>query len=173
MINDYATSPYAHPAWVERLKTYAIVAAPLVYRERLIGVIWVDKDKTTGAFTIVDCELLGLFADQAATALENARLYETLEARLSRLQILTHLNQVVSSSLDMDKVLSEIARAATKLMEVPFVAFWIADESAHTLERCAVSDECLDDFALRQMPFGQGVGWVAAHRRPPHTQRLR
>jgi PAS domain S-box-containing protein len=174
VVNDYETSPHAHPAWVERLKTYAIVAAPLIYRERLIGVIWVDRDKTTGAFTIVDCELLGLFADQAATALENARLYETLEARLSRLQTLTHLNQVVSSSLDMDKVLSEIARAATKLMEVPFVAFWIADESAQTLERCAVSDECLDaDFALRQMPFGQGVaGWVAAHRRSLHIPNV-
>ena len=118
---------------------------------------------------MADCELLGLFADQAATAIENARLYETLEARLSRLQILTHLNQVVSSSLDMDKVLSEIARAATKLMEVPFVAFWIADESAQTLERCAVSDECLGaDFALRQMPFGQGGG-LGGGASPPST----
>jgi PAS domain S-box-containing protein len=170
VVNDYETSPYAHPAWVEHLKTSAVVATPLVYRERLIGVIWVDKHKTTGGFTMADCELLGLFADQAATAIENARLYETLEARLSRLRILTHLNQVVSSSLDMDKVLSEIARAAAQLMEVPFVAFWIPHESAQTLELRAVSDECLGaSFALRQIPFGQGVvGWVAAHRHPLH-----
>jgi PAS domain S-box-containing protein len=174
VINNYETSPYAHPAWVERLKTYAVVAAPLVYRERLIGAIWIDKDKTTGGFTMADCELLGLLADQAATAIANARLYETLEARLSRLQILTHLNQVVSSSLDMDKVLSEIARAAAKLMEVPFVAFWIPNESAQTLELRAVSDECLGaSFALRQIPFGQGgVGWVAAHRRSLHIPNV-
>jgi PAS domain S-box-containing protein len=170
VVNDYQTSPYAHPAWVERLNTSAVIATPLIYRERLIGVIWVEKDKTTGGFTVADCELLGLFADQAATAIENARLYETLEARLSRLQILTHLNQVVSSSLDMDKVLSEIARAAARLMEVPFVAFWIPHESAQTLELRAVSDECLGaSFALRQIPFGQGaVGWVASHRHSLH-----
>jgi PAS domain S-box-containing protein len=174
VIHNYETSPYAHPAWVERLKTYAVVAAPLVYRERLIGAIWIDKDKTTGGFTMADCELLGLLADQAATAIANARLSETLEARLSRLQILTHLNQVVSSSLDMDKVLSEIARAAAKLMEVPFVAFWIPNESAQTLELRAVSDECLGaSFALRQIPFGQGgVGWVAAHRRSLHIPNV-
>jgi len=174
VVNDYATSLYAHPAWVERLKTSAVVAAPLVYRERLIGVIWVDKDKTTGAFTRADCELLSLFADQAASAIENVRLYEALEARLSRLQILTRLNQVVSSSLDMDQVLSEIARAAAKLMEVPFVAFWIADESARTLERRAVSDESLGtDFSLRQIPFGQGgIGWVAAQRRSLHIPNI-
>src|SRR5262249_6791423 len=51
VINNYETSPYAHPAWVERLKTYAVVAAPLVYRERLIGTIWIDKEKATGGFT--------------------------------------------------------------------------------------------------------------------------
>ena len=47
------------------------------------------------------------------------------------------------------------------------MAFWIADESAQTLERRAVSDEYLGtDFSLKQMPFGQGgVGWVAAQRR--------
>jgi len=127
-----------------------------------------------GGFTIADCELLGLLADQAATAIENARLYETLEARLRRLQILTHLNQVVSSSLDMDKVLSEIACAAAQLMDVPFVAFWIPNESAQTLELCAVSDECLGaNFALKQIPFGQGgVGWVAAHRRSLHIPNV-
>jgi len=170
VVNDYETSPYAYSPRLEDLKTYAVVAAPLVYRERLIGVIWIDKDKTTGAFTLADCELLSLFADQAAIAIENVRLYEALEARLSRLQSLTHLNQVVSSSLDMDKVLSEIARAAAKLMEVPFVAFWIPHEGAQALELRAVSDEYLGaDFCLREVPFGQGgVGWVAAHRRSLH-----
>src|SRR5262249_3099227 len=97
-----------------------------------------------------------------------------LEARLSRLQTLTHLNQVVSSSLDMDKVLSEIARAAAKLMEVPFVAFWIADESTQTLERRAISDEGLGpDFTLKHMVLGQGgVGWVAAQRRSLHLPNV-
>src|SRR5262249_24962632 len=111
---------------------------------------------------------------QAATAIENARLYEALEARLSRLQTLTHLNQVVSSSLDMNEVLSEIARAAAKLMEVPFVAFWIADEGMQTLELRAVSDECLGaDFSIRQISFGQGgVGWVATHHHPLHIPNV-
>ena len=113
---------------------------------------------------MADCELLGLFADQAAAALENARLYETLEVRLSRLQILTHLNQVVSSSLDMDKVLSEIARCH-QTHGSTVCAFWIADESAQTLERCRFGRVPGTDFASRQMPFGQGVvGWVARRR---------
>jgi PAS domain S-box-containing protein len=166
VINDYATSPYAHPAWVENLKAYAVVAAPLVYRERLIGAVWIDKDKITGAFTTMDCELLGLFADQAAIAIENARLYETLETRADRLHTLTRLNQLISSSLDMDAVLQEIARAAATLTGAPVVHFFIADEATQTLEAHA-TDLLHPDFPALKLRFDQGgVGWVATHRCP-------
>src|SRR5439155_6752683 len=74
----------------------------------------------------------------------------------------------------MNEVLSEIARAAAQLIEVPFVAFWIADESTQTLELRAVSDECLGaDFSIRQIPFGQGgVGWVATHHHSLHIPNI-
>ena len=112
-----------------------------------------------------DCELLGLFADQAVTAIENARLYETLETRADRLRTLARLNQLISSSLDMDAVLREIAGAAATLTGAPVVRFHIADEATQTLEAHATGLEPLD-FPIRKLHFGQGgVGWVAMHRR--------
>src|SRR4029450_8632556 len=56
------------------------------------------------------------------------------------LHTLARLNQVISSSLDMDKVLHEIAHAAAALMDAPFVHCLIADEATRTLESCAFSD---------------------------------
>src|SRR5438128_1004257 len=56
------------------------------------------------------------------------------------LHTLARLNQVVSSSLDMDKVLHEIAHAAAALMDAPFVHFLIADEATNRLESRAFSD---------------------------------
>src|SRR5262245_10206887 len=83
------------------------------------------------------------------------------------LHTLARLNQVVSSSLDMDKVLREIAHAAAALMDAPFVHFLIAYEATHTLESRAFSDARLEaDFPIKMIPFSQGgVGWVATHRR--------
>src|SRR5512145_2768598 len=49
------------------------------------------------------------------------------------LHTLARLNQVVSASLDMDKVLHEIAHAAAALMNAPFVHCLIADAATHTL----------------------------------------
>ncbi len=168
LVNDYRQSPYAQPHVMEHFGSTAVVAEPLLYRDRLVGVIALDNRGTTQPFTKEDRDLLALFAAQAALAIENARLYEALEERFTRLQTLTRLNQLVSSTLDTNAVLREIARAAATLMDAPVVSFWLADEGAQTLEVQAFSDESIGaDFRPRTLSFGQdGVGRVATHRRP-------
>src|SRR6266571_2982223 len=92
----------------------------------------------------------------------------TLMPAHTALHTLARLNQVVSSSLNMDKVLREIAHAAATLMDAPFVHFFIADEATHTLASRAFSDPRIgEDLPIKIVPFSQGgVGWVATHRRP-------
>ena len=79
LVNDYQTSPYATPVLAERLGFTAIVAEPLLYRDRLVGVIAISNEGTGRSFTAQDSDLLALFAAQAAIAIDNVRLYE--EAR--------------------------------------------------------------------------------------------
>jgi len=131
LVNDYQSSPYAHPIIVQRTNATAVLAEPLLYHDRLIGVILLNNGTSRRPFTAQDQDLLTIFGAQAATAIEHTRLYEALENRISRLQTLTHLNQVVSSSLDIDAVLNEIAHAAA-LMDAPNVSFWLVDEATRT-----------------------------------------
>jgi CheY-like chemotaxis protein/signal transduction histidine kinase len=123
--------------------------------------------KTTGYHTTLPSVLYKVLK-QHELALENARLYAAQETRAVRLRTLTHLNQLISSSLHMDEVLHEIAQAAATLMQAPVVRFWMVDEATQTLEVRAFSDESLStDFPIRTLPFNQGrVGWVATSRRP-------
>ena len=96
---------------------------------------------------------------------------EHAERQLARLQTLTRLNQLISASLNLEVVLSEIAQAATTLMDVPGASFWVADEAAQTLEARAFSDAALAaDFSPKTIRIGQGAaGWVAQHRQPLHV----
>ncbi|HEX7549859.1 MAG TPA: PAS domain S-box protein, partial [Candidatus Methylomirabilis sp.] len=73
IINDYRNSPYALPATLEHTKINTILAEPLIYRDRLLGVLTVDKHGPGSYFTNGDRELFRLFASQAAIAIENAR----------------------------------------------------------------------------------------------------
>ena len=105
---------------------------------------------------------------------ERKRAESRAGAEIARLRTLTHLNQIISSSLEMDKVLREITRAAAPLMHVPLVSFWVADAATSTLEARAFSDERMGaDFPDRELQFDQGaVGWVARHRLPLYVSNV-
>ncbi len=89
-----------------------------------------------------------------------------LQERVERLHTLMHLNQVMSLFLDREEALIEIARAAARLMDVPAVAFWLADETTQTVELSAFSNGVIGaEIPVSRFDFAQGmVGWVAAHR---------
>ncbi|NWG15419.1 MAG: SpoIIE family protein phosphatase [Chloroflexi bacterium] len=53
----------------------AILCAPMLVQDRLVGVVYVDTSMRTGSFTENDRDLLNAVAGQAGIALENARLY--------------------------------------------------------------------------------------------------
>jgi putative nucleotidyltransferase with HDIG domain len=65
----------------------SIVCIPLKIRNELIGIIYVENRALTGAFQETDLDLVSAFADQAAVAIENARLFEKLQASHAELEI--------------------------------------------------------------------------------------
>src|ERR1051325_5352083 len=57
----------------------SILCAPLKLKNDLIGVLYVDNRAHSGIFQESDLVLISAFADQAAVAIENARLFENLK----------------------------------------------------------------------------------------------
>jgi signal transduction histidine kinase/integral membrane sensor domain MASE1/ActR/RegA family two-component response regulator len=86
LVNEFRTSPYATPFHLEHTRHTAVLAEPLLYRDRLLGVIAVENEMTQRPFTEEDRQLLRLFAAHAAIAIENARLYASQREAYDRLQ---------------------------------------------------------------------------------------
>ena len=57
----------------------SILCVPMKLKEEFIGVVFVDSRVRTSLFDEKDLEILAVFADQAAVAINNARLFENLE----------------------------------------------------------------------------------------------
>jgi putative nucleotidyltransferase with HDIG domain len=57
----------------------SILCAPLKLKNDLIGVLYVDNRAHAGIFKDHDLELISAFADQAAVAIDSARLFEDLQ----------------------------------------------------------------------------------------------
>lgn len=63
-------------ASVSELKLRSILCVPLILRETVIGTLYLDNRFKDGVFSDRELGLMEAFADHAAIALENARLYE-------------------------------------------------------------------------------------------------
>lgn len=80
-VNDYRS-------WSDRNKAYdnapsrAVMGVPICWGERFLGVVTIVADPPR-TFSTDDVNLLKLFADQTAIALENARLYEDAQREIA------------------------------------------------------------------------------------------
>jgi adenylate cyclase len=77
----------------------SILCVPLVVRQELIGVIYADNRVRSGLFTKRHLEMLTGFANQAATAIENARLFSSVRQTLVEVTGLKNLMDNVLSSI--------------------------------------------------------------------------
>jgi signal transduction histidine kinase len=88
----------------------SIMCAPLQARGHLLGAVYVDNRLFDGVFTDEDLNLLVTFANQAAIAIDNARLFtqtdEALSRRVDELSLFQRIDQQLNKSLDLDRVLS-------------------------------------------------------------------
>ncbi len=73
---------FVHDAYIVANRPKSILCAPLVHQGKTTGIVYLENNASTGAFTSGHEGLVTLLCSQAAVALENARLYEELERRV-------------------------------------------------------------------------------------------
>jgi PAS domain S-box-containing protein len=116
IVNEYQQSPYALHAYLPYLGQSAIVAEPLLYHDRLVGVLLVAHVPPGRHFTPQDRELLTVLAAQAAVAIENARLFEDSIRRQAWLAAILDINKRIAAHEDMASLLAQIAEEAKRLI---------------------------------------------------------
>ena len=143
----------------------SVVGVPLIREGKPIGVIVVGRPEA-GPFPDKQIALLKTFADQAVIAIENVRLFTELEARtheltrsVQELKALGEVGQAVSSTLDLETVLSTIVSRAAQLAGMDGGSIWEYDEARkefylHATDR--LPDELVE--ALRAAPIRKGEG---------------
>src|SRR5215211_7518937 len=101
----------------------SILCVPLTVKSKLIGVIYADNRIRTCIFSESDRDLLLSFADQAAVAIENARLFSSLKRTLEEVTELKNLMDDVFASIvsgvitaDVQDQITLCNRAASRIL---------------------------------------------------------
>ncbi len=134
----------------------------------LLGVMSVDNPFDRRRPTRRVVEALEIFANQAAIAVENARLFRERERRIAELNVLNRISQATTSTLDLDTILLSIYERLAEARVLDVEGFYIAIHDAEhgRLRFCPVVDRgALYDAA--ETPAQGGIaGWVVEHRQP-------
>src|SRR5579859_4561818 len=176
---------YAHPlteaihAMLLERHTECLMIVPLRTRGEVIGTIGLDTDEPDREFSPAEVSLVETIAGQIAGAVENARFAQQLEERVSartselqrereRVATLLQVTTELSSSLDLDRVLTRALQLVTEAVKANQGSIFLVDmESDRLVYRAALGRPVVLPIGGEPAPFKRSdglVGWVLKHR---------
>jgi len=124
-----------HPGWVvhpaaDWIRSYA--GAPMRVRGQIVGFLNVDS-ATPGFFDAGHAERLLAFADQAALAIENARLFEETARRARRLALVNEISTAINQPMELNAVLQAAVDGLVRAMNLSQAGLALFDENRQRL----------------------------------------
>jgi len=161
-----ADSAYATTKAAQAGRFRTALGVPMISEGEVAGVIFVGRS-VPRLFSDRQVELLELFADQAVITLQNARVFNQLEAQtrqltqsVEELRALGEVGRVLSSTLNLETVLNTIASRAAELTGMEGASMFEYDEAReeftfHTSYR--VPDEVAAALQATRIRKGEGA----------------
>ncbi|MFH1563669.1 MAG: GAF domain-containing protein [Nitrospirota bacterium] len=111
------------------------MSAPLILKDKLIGVFNISNRVGAGVFTESDLNLLCILANEVSIAIETARLYEMITQRVTELSSFYVISTALSSTLSISEILKIIMERITTLFPQFAVSISFYDEKKNQLNR--------------------------------------
>lgn len=132
-------------SFINREEIVSSAGIPLLIGGEAVGVLFINY-RDFCQFTSNHRERTEIFANQAALAIRNARVFSQKERYVEELSVLNEIGQIVSSAvtLDVDKILDLVYQQTARLMGVTNFYVALYDEEDDTVHfRLAVEeDQC-------------------------------
>jgi diguanylate cyclase (GGDEF)-like protein/excisionase family DNA binding protein len=152
----------------EGVKTACLV--PLVSHDRAVGVIGLYHSRDR-EWPDDELALAQAFANQAAVAISNARLYRSTAEQAARMRSIHDLSARLNRLTDVQAIADAIVAEASTLAAFHDIRIYTVDWEHGTCEPIAFTDRLLGDGDFRDLlrvDIGPGsfTGWVAANAQP-------
>ncbi len=143
----------------------SVVAIPVVVGGSLIGV-FLAETREPHPFTPEEVRPLRALADQAATAIENIRLLEETQRRISELATLNSISQVLTAELEPGALLSQVGDKIVQTFGAPIGNIALYNRETNLIE-FLYSVENGQRVPVVRLPLGEGVSSVVIRTRQP------
>ncbi|MEH2064316.1 MAG: AAA family ATPase [Nostoc sp.] len=106
LLDASADPTLANDPYIIRQQPKSILCSPILHQGKLMGILYLENNLATGAFSSDRVELLNLLCAQAAISLENARLYERSLENAQQLE--RSLNELSASNSRFEKLVDNV-----------------------------------------------------------------
>ena len=159
-----ASAPEMRAAYAaDGIETVCFV--PVVFRDRMLGLL-VLYHETRREWPAEELELAAAFADQMASAIENARLYEATLDLAARLRAIQDLSAQLNRIQDVRGIAEAIVAKARSLIDHDNIRVYRVDHATGMCEPIAFQGVFMGverpDLEALRCRVGEGLtGWVA------------
>lgn len=118
----------------ERYQSASLLCAPLIIKNRVIGVINMANKESGTAFTDNDLRLLVTFASQAAVAVDDANQFERNRRRLVEFEVLHEVSKELPQIKTINEFRTVLVQKLKRLFPVDYSLWFSWDAEHHRLE---------------------------------------
>lgn len=140
----------------------SILSVPMLFAERVIGVLSVANRRSGRKFSEHEVHLLSTLAGSAAIAIEHAQLFSEVRRRASELAALIEIDRHISSTLDLTVVLERIAAHAQELLTADDSEVYLLESDGQTLRAIVALGDYAEEIKAKPLQLGQGIVGVVA-----------
>ncbi|NWG35393.1 MAG: GAF domain-containing protein [Chloroflexi bacterium] len=135
--------------------TQSLLILPFASGANLRALMFVHQNESV-RFSLAEIELALTLTNQAAIAIENARLYQSTLQTAERFSILNQASYQISSNLDPEQIYVAVHRAAKRLMPIESFVISLLDDETNEIEGVYLMDD--DKRApITRIPRDQGL----------------
>jgi signal transduction histidine kinase len=147
------------------LTTRSLLAVPMIFKERAIGLIEVVNE-AEGSFNEHHLEILETLASSAAIAIENARLYDEIERRAQQLAFLHELDRAITKSLRLRDVYHTFSLHAARLFPYDRLSITQLEEDNLRITHVAGEEKNILPATTLLPRKTSAAGWVVTRGQP-------
>jgi len=137
------------------------IVYPLKMKEKIIGIINLNRIKPSQSFTQRDFKLLSIYANNISIAIYDAQLYDELQQKLNQLSILYSVSKSLSSGYNFEEVMNNTFFIITDVLKASASCLLLYDEELKKLVFKIACGEKTDKLKYKTIEPSEGLAGCA------------
>ncbi|MGB3638230.1 MAG: GAF domain-containing protein [Rivularia sp. (in: cyanobacteria)] len=174
IIPNAIDSIYNDDIYIGKKKCKSILCIPIHFKNKFIGIVYLENNLKTNAFTLFKLEIIKILVSQVAIAIRNARLFASEEEKSRILKFRSEIDSTLAKTKNLQEMLQKCTEIIVSYLDVAFARIWTYNPQENLLNlQSSAGMYTHVHGAHSRIPVGKfKIGLIAQERKPHITNSV-